>query len=346
MTLKVIRREDRNKAPFALTDDGRVVKKVEDFLKLVFLRGLSANTVRAYAFDLMEFYRFLKSDNLSISKLSEDHIVDFILAHRRNNAAPRTINRRLVVVRDYLNTQFAGLGDRLLRKKTGAFYKGRKNKALLGPTRIKNSDGDKATLSVKVPHSIIIPLKPHEIKKFLKQLRAYRDQAIVYLMLFCGLRSHEVLELEIKDIDFIENKITVKGKGLKQRALPIPESVRKTLRHYINFERPEVTHDKLITVLKEPNRGKPLARESLRTIFKHHRNAVSLRRLHPHLFRHTFCSNLIKEGVTLPVVQKLMGHSDIETTMMYVHMGIDDVTKEYHQALGVLQGFYDSKEEK
>ena len=62
--------------------------------------------------------------------------------------------------------------------------------------------------------------------------------------------------------------------------------------------------------------------------------------------RHTFCSNLIKQGVSLPVVQKLMGHSDIEVTMMYVHMGIDDVTKEYHQAMSILQNFYGSKEEK
>lgn len=346
MTLKVIRTEDRHAAPFALIDNGDVVKKAATFLKLIFLRGLSANTVRAYAFDLLEFYRFLKKDNLTIYKLNNDHIVDFILAHRRNNAAPRTINRRLIVVCDYLNSQFAGLGDKLLKKRSGSFYKGRRNKALLGPTRIKNKDESKTTLSVKVAHSIIIPLRPNEIKRFLEQLRTYRDQAIVYLMLFCGLRTHEALGLEIRDIDFIENKIMVTGKGLKQRALPMPESVRRTLHRYINFERPDVTHDRLITVLKGPNRGRPLAKESLRTIFKYHRDKASLRRLHPHLFRHTFCSNLIKEGVSLPVVQKLMGHSDIKVTMMYVHMGIDDVSKEYHQALDVLQNLYDSKKEK
>lgn len=180
-------------------------------------------------------------------------------------------------------------------------------------------------------------LRSDEIKKFLDRMRSYRDQLIVYFMLFCGLRTCEVLNLEIDDIDFIGSKIIIKGKGRKERAIPLCAAVIKSLNHYLNYERPKVTHTKVITVLKGKLSGNPLTREGLRAIFRYWRRSTKLANAHPHMFRHTFCSNLIAQGVSLPVVQKLMGHSDIETTMMYVHMNIDDVTKEYYQALQILQ---------
>ncbi|MBU0506688.1 MAG: tyrosine-type recombinase/integrase [bacterium] len=328
--------------PFLLLDFGDMIDPVYAFLNELFARGFSKTTIRAYAFDLLAFYRFLAEHNLKLELLNHQHFIDFILAHRRQNAAPRTINRRLIVVRNFLNTQYDDFGDQLLKQYSSAFYKGRRNKALLGPTRIK--DKKQKSLSVKVPTLILTPLRESEIKKFLSGIRKYRDQAIIYLMLFCGLRSFEVLNLELDDVDFIDNQIRVKGKGLKQRMLPMPRSVRQTLDHYINYERPlECKHNRVITVLQGPHRGQPLKREGLRMLFRHRRFATSLPRVHPHLFRHTFCTSLISQGVSLPVVQKLMGHSDIEVTMLYVHTSMDDVAKEYHKAISELQKPYDKE---
>lgn len=78
-------------------------------------------------------------------------------------------------------------------------------------------------------------------------------------------------------------------------------------------------------------------------VFRHHRKK-SVKKANPHLFRHTFATNLIQQGVSLPVVQKLLGHSDIEVTMGYLHLSLEDVSREYHQAMGVLERSYEEAE--
>lgn len=102
--------------------------------------------------------------------------------------------------------------------------------------------------------------------------------------------------------------------------------------HYLDYERPEVDHPRCFVVLKGFHRGQPMTPEGLRKLFRNQRRK-SVKRAHAHLFRHTFATNLIREQVSLPVVQKLMGHSDIEVTMGYVHMSPSDVSREYHQAI-------------
>lgn len=338
MALQVICSENVGEVPYIVVEDGVVLDVIHDFLQMFHLRGMAVETIRAYAYDLLDFWRFLDRHKLKLESLSQKNFADYILQNK-NRYAPRTINRRMIVVRDFLNAQRDGYGDELLKRfSQPLFYKGRKCRALVGPARIKNDNkAARRSFSVKVPARILRPLKVFEIKKFLSCLRHYRDQLIVYLMLFCGLRTCEVLNLEIDDIDRIESKIIIRGKGEKQRVLPLCAAVQKTLYHYLNYERPEVAHNKVVTVLKGKLRGKPLTREGLRSLFRYWRRRVKLGKAHPHMLRHTFCSNLIAEGVSLPVVQKLMGHSSIEVTMMYVHMNIEDVTKEYYRAIQTLQ---------
>lgn len=328
--------------PYMLVDEWGLIDPVHDFLKLLHARGLSGNTIRAYTYDLLAFYRFLYSSNLKIELMTHGHLIDFILSQRRENAAPRTINRRITAVRCFLNIQYDQLGEQLFVPiMTPSFYKGTRNKALLGSSRLKQ--GTKKALTVKVPSLIITPLSPAEVKEFLIGIRKYRDLAIVYLMLFCGLRSCEVLALETNDIDLIDDQLRVRGKGGKQRMLPVSESVRKALMYYLNYERPHTLHNRCFVVLKGSSKGKPMTKAGLRTLFRHRRKTFCLRRAHPHLFRHTFCTNLICQGVSLPVVQKLMGHTDIELTMSYVHMSLTDVCKEYHRATKLLQESYEAE---
>lgn len=295
--LKIIRNPAGHVPPFSLCQDEDIVEPVHDFLKELDARGFSKATLRAYAFDLLAFYRFLVEHNLNIDHLTHLNFVDFILAHRRQNAAPRTINRRLTCVRSFLNSQFEGLGDKLLKRYSSSFYKGRKNKALLGPSRIK--DKIPKSLSVKVPAIILTPLRAAEIRKFLIGLRKYRDQSIVYLMLLCGLRSSEVLKLELNDIDFIDGQIRINGKGNKQRVIPLPQTVRKSLDHYINFERPAFCkHSKLITVLQGPNSGLPLSSENDRLLQNRLQSSNSPYALIFLLLRHTGLR--ISELINLP----------------------------------------------
>lgn len=320
--------------PFVLMQGCVVVDFVFEFLMGLHCRGVATRTIRAYAFDLLRFCRFLSEECLTIDTLTHGHITKFILSQRRDNAAPRTINRRLTVVRCLLNFLEEGFGDKLFGGTMPAFYKGMRNKALLGATRLK---GKRTALCVKVPSVLITPLTAKEIKKFFLGIRRYRDTAIVTLMIFCGLRSCEVLSLDVNDIDLIDNQIRVRGKGGKERILPIPASVRQALQRYLDYERPASGHSRCFVVLKGPRRGSPLTAAGLRTLFRHRRKLLNIGAANPHKFRHTFCTNMIRQGVSLPVVQKLMGHTDIEITMGYVHLSVDDIAHDYHQAIAKLQ---------
>lgn len=332
--LKVIQNPNPHEPPFVLAAGRKRVGIVFQFLSLLHLRGVSKGTIRTYAFDLLSFHRFLEKENLPFDHFGSRHFVDFILSQRKENAQPRTINRRLMTVRSFLNSQSEGWGDRLLGKSCPSFYKGMRNKALLGKSRLKRG---RKSFSVKVPSILITPLSSSEIRKFLIGIRKYRDIAIVTLMLFCGLRSCEVLSLEVSDFDAIDDQIHVHGKGGKERILPIPPSVRQALQRYLDYERPLAAHSRCFVVLKGPHRGQPLTPEGLRMVFRYRRKISRLKKANAHKFRHTFCTNMIRQGVSLPVVQKLMGHSDIEVTMGYVHLSIDDVSREYHQAVASLE---------
>lgn len=323
--------------PFVLVNENQIVESVFTYLRLLHARGMSAKTIRAYAYDLLAFHRFLSDRAVCREAFEAVPLVSFILSQRKLNAAPRTINRRLAVVRAYLNHLESGLGDRTF-KQTGSspgFYKGAKNKSLLGPLRIKEKTKRKS-LTVKVPAVLITPLTPAEIKKFLLGFRKYRDLAILQLMLFCGLRSCEVLSLDVNDIDLIDDFVRIRGKGEKERILPLSPAVRSALMNYLDYERPDCPHSRCFVVLKGSRRGQPLTSEGLRKLFRNQRKK-SVKKANPHLFRHTFATHLIREKVSLPVVQKLMGHSDIEVTMGYVHLSLTDVSREYHQAILALQ---------
>lgn len=342
-SIKVITNSQPFEPPFLLTEDGFTIQPVFQFLMMVYLRDFSQRTIRAYAYDLLAFYRFLKEARLVIDGFSSQHLAKFILSQRKQKAAARTINRRLTVLRSFLNTQYNKLGDKSFPPPSPVLYKGRKNTALLGSTYIKGAV--KGSWKIKVPHNLVNPLSSREVQNFLQSIKKYRDLAIIYLMLFCGLRSFEVLNLELDDINFIEGQVRIRGKGNKERILPIPRLVTKSLKAYLDYERPEdCNHNKCFVILKGYTRCKPITTEALRMIFRHRREGSLAKRAHPHLLRHTFCTQLLTQGVPLPVAQRLMGHSDIQTTMAYTHIASNDISKEYHKAMEELQKHYDHEE--
>lgn len=248
-TWKIVPHE---KVPFVLIRGKVLVKTVFEFLQRLHARGMSKTTIRAYAFDLLAFHRFLVAEAIPEDQFDSRRLTEFLLSQKEDQAAPRTINRRLTIVRSFLNYRENGWGDRVFGQ-TGSFYKGSKNKSLLGPLRIK---GRKKSLSVKVPGILITPLVPEEIQKFMSGLRTYRDHAIVQLMLLCGLRSCEVLALQIHDVDIIDDQILVRGKGQKERRLPLSSSVRKALMNYLDYERPTVPSRPMLCRSERPQSGR------------------------------------------------------------------------------------------
>lgn len=321
--------------PFLLYNYNKTIAEPASFLTKLLLKGVSGSTLRAYAYDLLSFYRFMDAAGISIPKLTHKHAIDYIAILRKISAAPRTINRRITTVRIFLNSLKQNMGNEIFASFGPCFYKGRRNHALIGPTRVKQSK--LRALRVKVPTILKLPLQTDAVHSFINSLRSLRDKAIVALMLCLGLRSCEIVDLQTPDIDLDSSQIRVFGKGGKERLLPISPWIKSSISNYLAFERPSVKHTTCFVALKGKRRGQHMKPEGLRKIFRHRRTKHPfLKDAHAHRFRHTFCTNLIRQKVPLPVVQKLMGHASINTTLIYINLSLEDVSAEYHRAMDEL----------
>jgi site-specific recombinase XerD len=152
-------------------------------------------------------------------------------------------------------------------------------------------------------------------------------------MLLDGLRSAEVLALQLDDFDPAHAQLRITGKGNKQRLLPLPSDLLDALETYLRLERPSTASSSLFVCLKGPHRGQPMTAPGLRALFRHHRATSQVSSANPHRFRHTFGADMVRNGISLPALQHLMGHSQIRTTMRYVQLSPRDVWDQYARAM-------------
>ncbi|MGB8383868.1 MAG: tyrosine-type recombinase/integrase, partial [Dermatophilaceae bacterium] len=175
-------------------------------------------------------------------------------------------------------------------------------------------------LHAREPRRLPRGLEPGEVTRFLDSLRTWRDRSIAGLMLFSGLRSGEVLALQVTDVDVGGGWVRVNGKGSRERRTPVDAEVAGWVQTYLLAERPETDAAALFVVAKGPNRGQPLSPAGLRTIFRYHRDVTGVTAAHPHALRHTFGTGLAEAGVDLPVIQELLGHAHVDSSVGYIHL--------------------------
>jgi integrase len=142
------------------------------------------------------------------------------------------------------------------------------------------------TLRLRQERRVMVPLSTEQVAQFWGSFRTVRDLALVGLMLFNGLRSHEVLGLQLEDVRIGDAQLLVRGKGNKQRLLPLaPENIR-LLECYLRLQRPFSNSAAMFVCLKGPHRGRPLTPAGLRSLFRHHRRLSQVPQANPHRFRH------------------------------------------------------------
>jgi len=185
---------------------------------------------------------------------------------------------------------------------------------------------------VKEPRLTIVPLSLEEVARFWASFRTTRHLAIVGLMLMHGLRSAEVMALNCEDVLLAEGQLRVRGKGTKLRFLPLAPETTQLLDHYLRLERPDPCSAALFVVLKGRARGQRMTAAGLPSLFRHHRRTTAIHMANPHRFRHTFATDMVRAGISLPALMQLMGHADIETTMHYVQVSPQDVYLHYARA--------------
>lgn len=315
--------------------DGGEVAWANRFLDMQRVRGLNELSLRYYGHLLLHFIRWwdgqpgVEGMRLDAPAFTESTLIDYVRAQREElpKLSPETINARSAMLRRlfrfYFQVEMPHGPYRLQRvwgtQSGGRFRRGRSAVA--------------ADLRLKVPPRVIEPLPVEQVQRFWSSFRTARDIAVVGLLLLNGLRSCEVLALELEDLLLSEAQLRVRGKGGKVRMMPLPPETIRLLDCYLKTERPLTNAAQVFVSLKGKARGKPMTKAGWRSLFRHHRAVTAVSKANPHRFRHTFGSDMIRAGVSLPALQRLMGHSNIETTLLYIQISPQDVYEEYARAV-------------
>ena len=305
---------------------------INRYLDREYVRRLADTTLRIYAHNLLHFVRWWESvhhtGDVVEGDLTESTLLDYVRFQSSLQPRPSgsTINDRIAVADRALRNEFPDAPCQIARGFHQAFL--RRGPMGLGRSRITMS-----RVRVKVPKRNIVPLSVNEVARFWSSFRTSRDLAIVGLMLLQGLRSAEVLALNRDDLLFSEAQLRVRGKGSKLRFLPLaPESIQ-LLDHYLCLERPDPCTAALFVSLKGCTRGARMTAAGLRSLFRYHRRTTGVTLANPHRFRHTFASDMVRAGLSLPALMQLMGHADIQTTLHYAQITPQDVYLEYVRAV-------------
>ncbi len=326
---------------------------VNEYLSYLADRNYSPRTIRTYAFMLLRFCRWLAAEDIDLADVSTDVLLRFLAAcrtervagragganvvgldgRRTDSVSPATVNLRLAAVSGLFS--FRSMRD---PDAPDPVPKGREAKRLSAGERggmlahVSRAPKRRSPLRVRDVRRLPKTLDHQEVVALLESLRSWRDRAMAGLMVFCGLRSAEVLALDVTDVDVGARWLLVSGKGGKERRVPLDVDVAGVIQTYLLAERPETASTRLFIVAKGPTRGQPLTPAGLRRIFRYHRDITGIASAHPHALRHTFGSALAEAGVDLAVMQALLGHAHIDTTARYVHLAPAHVKTEFDAA--------------
>jgi site-specific recombinase XerD len=311
-----------------LDERDREVAWANQFLDAQKVRQLSLRSLRAYAYDLLHLARWFKNTRHSLGRLNQSLLLEYVRHQLEQlpSATPQTINHRLCVLRCLYRFHYAQeipgkpLFQRRYTTRSSLGYGRRQTKIT-------------TNLRLRQPGRVILPLSADQVARFWKGFRTFRDLAIVALLLQNGLRSCEVLQLQLEDLLLSEARLHVLGKGRKQRFLPLTADTLQVLENYLHLERPLTNSSALFVSLKGRRRGCPMTVAGLRSLFRHHRLVSKVPQANPHRFRHTFGSDMVRVGISLPALMHLMGHADIHTTMLYVQLAPQDVWREFARAV-------------
>jgi integrase/recombinase XerD len=291
---------------------------VLDFLAyLEFERGLSRNTLEAYRSDLMQFGAFLRKSEADALTARHGDLADFVSdlaagGEDRPAVSPATLQRKVACLR--------------------SFYRHLRRQDLIT---------DDPTVYLRAPkQSRRLPqvLSRDEVGRLLEAPRgteppALRDRALLELMYACGLRASEAIGLELGDVDLDTGILRARGKGSKERLVPIGSTASRAVVAYLGRGRPKLAGDRMEPALFLNHRGGRLTRQGLYKIVQRHARTAGLDgKMSPHTLRHTFATHLLAGGCDLRSLQEMLGHADIATTQVYTHLSAERLKDVYFDA--------------
>ena len=291
---------------------------VEQFLRwLTIEKGYSDNTILGYGRDLREFFAFCGKET-TVEKIEVESVRRFVLSLHRTNSAS-SVARKLSSLRSffrYLHRQKVISHDPLL--------------GIVGP-KVRQE----IPVFLTVDEAFALLEEPCANDSFMQ-----RDTAILELLYSTGMRVSELVSRNVDDLDFAEEVLRVRGKGKKERIVPVGRPALEAVRAWLPVRLQllaAAVERKTASAAKEAlflnSRGGRLTVRSVeRYIRLYSERAGIIQQVTPHALRHSFATHLLEMGADLRAVQELLGHASLSTTQRYTHLTLDHLASVYDKA--------------
>ena len=297
----------------------RIDDAIEEYiLALRMEKGASSNTIEAYTRDLGAYSAFLAEKGISdISAVKGDDVLAFQGSLSEQGFAANTVKRRMSAIK--------GL-----------------HRFLASEDITGGSPAGNVSLP-KVPSRLPDVVSIDQIGCMLDAIAgdddaSIRDRALLEVMYGCGLRASEACDLDLSSVHLDDGFLVVRGKGDKERLVPISGEASRRLEIYLTRVRGPLSLRSSSLAASSSGavflnlRGGRLTRQGLFGIVRKHAEAAGLDDVHPHTLRHSFATHMLEGGADLRVIQQILGHSDISTTQIYTHIDRQHLREEYASA--------------
>ena len=271
-------------------------------------KGLAENSCLAYENDLRLFSNFLSARNInSWGNVLADHIVDFLQDRREHNRVSSTVVRELISIRVLFR--------------------------FLTSEGILKTDVSSRVESPKLWKLLPDVLSEQGVEKLLdapdtRTKIGIRDKAMLELLYATGLRATELVSLKVGDLNLETGFLRCFGKGNKERIVPVGSHARAAIRQYMKTRRDYLAESPLFIT----SRNRAMTRVNFWKRIRHYAKVAGIvKKIYPHLLRHSFATHLLGHGADLRVVQEMLGHADISTTQIYTHVDHQRLKKIHHQ---------------
>ena len=303
-------------------------KPTHDFLEyLKKERNYSDKTILSYQHDIDKFFNFILNEGVLMDEVDQIVIRNFLTEELNSGVSKRSCKRRLSALK--------GFYSYLVREKVV-----KENPFLL----VSSPKSDKTFPRVLYKDQINEIIDNNRKRTDLLKVR---DQAILSMLYFCGLRAAELVGLNVQDVNLRNRYVRVLGKGRKERLVPFTEECKNDVQEYLDNLRPELlkiqnkptpalflpdytyTSDTEEKAKKEPR----MTTRGLEYILdKIEEKTGTFVGLHPHILRHSFATHLLDNGADLKVIQELLGHASLNATQVYTHVSVEAMKQEYIDA--------------
>jgi site-specific recombinase XerD len=274
---------------------------VTAFLRSLEVRGMTAATRRSYASDLAQFLAWLTARDATVAELDRRVVRAFAADLGRRGYAPATLSRKLSALRSFARflTERGVLGADPTRLLPGP----RRRRRLPRTLRLDEVVGMLGAAAGAAPLEL-------------------RDRAILELLYGCGLRSQEVVDLDLGDVRAAQSDVIVRGKGGKTRVVPLGQEAAAALQRYLARGRAAsaASGADAPRPLFVSRRGRRLLTSDIRRMVVKYSGLAGIERASPHMLRHAYATHMLERGADLRAIQELLGHASVSTTQVYTHV--------------------------